>query len=347
MKNIVNFISGKDLGGSKQSFILYSEAFDRLGYNLISLIKKGAKIKPLLEELNLKVVEVAYNRINISYFITLAVIKLKNAFSSMGKNIDIVFVHKPIDIMLTRKALGENVKIIAIVHSYSYKYLEYADEIIAVSSQLKSFLMENSIKKTIHIVPNMITINKDYKYRDIPEIPLIGSMGVFRKTKGFHILITALSILKKRNIPFKAIIAGKGTLHFYYKFLIAKYKLQDIITLKKWIKNNERDDFLESLDIYMLPSKEETFGMVIAEAMAKGKRVIATKCGGPEDIITDKENGFLVENKNPKAIADILEDIITKKIESSHIPQNAYDYVAKNYDKNVIMKTLSDIIEKA
>jgi glycosyltransferase involved in cell wall biosynthesis len=344
LKNIVNFISGKDLGGSKQSFILYSEVFEKLGYNTTSLIKKGAKIKPLLEELSLRVVEVEYKRINISYFIDLAVAKLKNTFSSL--DVDIIFVHKPIDVKLIRKALGENVKIIAIVHSYSHKYLEYANEIIAVSSSLKNFLLEKSIKNKIHIVPNMITLNSNYKYKDIPSIPLIGSMGVFRRTKGFHILIYALFILKKRNIPFKAVIAGKGKLYFYYKFLIFKYQLQDVLILKDWISNNERDSFLESLDIYMLPSKQETFGMVIAEAMAKSKRVIATKCGGAEEIITDKENGFLVENKNPTLIADILQNVITNKINSNHIPKNAYDYVAKNYDKNVIMKTLDNIIKE-
>ena len=345
MKTVVNFISGKDLGGSKQSFVLYSEVIDKLGYETVSLIKKGARIKPLLEELDLKVIEVEYKRINISYFIDLAVLKLKEALGFLS--VDVIFVHKPIDVMLIRKALGGNVKIIAIVHSYSYKYLEYADEIIAVSSQLKNFLLEKSIKQNIHIVPNMVSVDKDYIDKDIPDIPLIGSMGVFRRTKGFHILIMALSILKKRNIPFKAVIAGQGKLYFYYKFLIFRYKLQGSVTLRGWIRNNKRDDFLESLDIYVLPSKQETFGMVIAEAMAKGKRVIATKCGGPEGIITDKENGFLVENKNPKAIADSLEDVITKKTNSSHIPKNAYSYVKKNYDKNVIMQTINKIIVEA
>jgi glycosyltransferase involved in cell wall biosynthesis len=63
--------------------------------------------------------------------------------------------------------------------------------------------------------------------------------------------------------------------------------------------------FYSSLDIYVLASRDETFGVVVVEAMSCGIPVIATKCGGPQEIIT-KETGVLVENENPEEIAKAI-----------------------------------------
>jgi len=341
--NIANFISGKDLGGSKQSFLLYSEAINSLEYNLVSIIKKGAKIKSALDTLNLRVLEIEYFRLNFSFIRNNAISRIRKALNPL--KLDIIFIHKPIDVMLTRMALGDELKIISVIHSFDYKYLEYSDEIIAVSNNLKEFLIKNGIKNKIHIVPNMIKSNKPFEYKDIPSIPTIGSMGVFRKTKGFHNLIKAFHILKQDKIPFNALIAGKGKLLIYYKFLIYLYSLNDNVKLLDWVSGAKRDDFFNKLDLYVLSSNKETFGMVIIEALSRSVRVIATKCGGSEDIITDNHNGLLTSSKTPQDIATKIKEVINCDILSSHIPKNGYEYVMQNYDIFVVKKQINNLIK--
>ena len=341
---VVNFISGKDLGGPKQSFLLYSEAISNLGHDVISVTRKGAPLIDILHSMKMNVKEVDYIRsINI-LFKKNAITKLREVLKPLEA--DIIFVHKQVDIELVREAVGDDVRIIGIIHGFNAKNIEPADALIAVSQKVKDFLLNNGYTKPIYVIPNMVKIASVPHYRDLPEIPLIGAMGIFRRKKGFHVLIKALSILKQRNIKFKAIIAGRGQLLYYLKYLRLKLDLKDELVIRDWVNNDERDEFVDSIDIYCLPSRTESFGMVVVEAMARMKRVIATRCGGPEEIITHGENGFLVEKQNPEAMADCIESLITNKVESNHMPQNAYDFVMDNYEITHVTNKISDIIDE-
>jgi glycosyltransferase involved in cell wall biosynthesis len=339
---ILNFISGKDLGGPKQSFILYTKVLDAMGYDVISVVKKGAKIKDILLSKNLKVYEVNYLRLSFWFLKKLAIYKLSKSLIDIKP--DLIFVHKQIDIELLRGVFGDIIPIIGIAHWYSYNHIQYSSSMIAVSYKVKEYLIEKGYKKDIFVIPNMTEFSKDIKIKSLPNIPTIGSMGVFRRKKGFHTLIKALGILKTRKIYFKAIIAGRGQLYPYLKYLQYKLNLQEELIIKDWISNDERNNFIDNLDIFILPSRIETFGMVIIEAMARAKRIIATKCGGAEEIITNEIDGYLVEIKNPKLLADKIEYMIKNPTKSDNFPINARKKVIDKYSINTISKLIKEVV---
>ena len=154
-------------------------------------------------------------------------------------------------------------------------------------------------------------------------------MGVLRRKKGFHTLIEALAILKKTGTPFKAVIAGKGQMRPYLLYLKRKHNLSEELTIRGWVSNIEREEFVDSIDLYILPSRIETFGLVVIEAMARMKRVVATKCGGPNEIIHHGEGGFLVEKQNPQAMAEQIKHCLLytspspRDLSTSRMPSSA------------------------
>jgi glycosyltransferase involved in cell wall biosynthesis len=264
---IINFISGKDLGGPKQSFVLYSKSLSDIGEDVVSVIRKGAAIEPMLNEMNLAVKTLTYSRLTQYLYNKSAVKNIQDIMQPLQA--DLIFVHKQSDLKMVREAVGNKVRIIGVAHWFSIKHAEYADEFIAVSESVKQYLIREQYKNPIHVVPNMVSIKTQPSYKAIPEVPLIGSMGVFRRRKNFHILIKSLDILKEQGVPFRAVIAGEGRAKLELLYLRWKFKLSKELTIRGWVANDEREKFLDDLDIFVLSSKKETFGMVVIEAMAE------------------------------------------------------------------------------
>jgi glycosyltransferase involved in cell wall biosynthesis len=312
-----------------------------MGNDVISIIRKDAAIEPILNEMNLPVISVAYSRLSQYLFNKSTVNKIQNIMKPL--NADLIIVHKQSDFQIVREAVGNTIKIIGVIHSFNAKYINYADSLIAVSEPVKQYLIEKKYKGDIFVIPNMVNINSKPTYRNMPEKPLIGTMGVFRRNKNFHILIQALNILKQKGEPFQAIIAGEGRAKLELLYLRWKYGLANELTIKAWVPNNERDKFLDDLDIFVLCSTKETFGMVVIEAMARMKRVIATICGGPEHIITHGKDGYLIKSGSAELIANQIIDVIHYNPEVDKIPDNALNTVMNNYSTEAVSKSLHSL----
>ena len=86
--------------------------------------------------------------------------------------------------------------------------------------------------------------------------------------------------------------------------------LTDAIKLTGPVPHTEVSKFMRNnCDIFALSSVSESFGCVVAEALATGKPVVSTRCGGPEDIITADWMGTICENNNPEAFAQAILDL--------------------------------------
>jgi glycosyltransferase involved in cell wall biosynthesis len=126
-------------------------------------------------------------------------------------------------------------------------------------------------------------------------------MGNYRK--GLDILIKSVSLLKDMDLIVH--IGGDGILLEKFKTLSKESGVFEKCKFYGEILTEHIPDFYSRLDIFVLASRDETFGVVVVEAMASGLPVIATDCGGPKEIIT-RDTGLLVEKENPEELASAI-----------------------------------------
>lgn len=134
------------------------------------------------------------------------------------------------------------------------------------------------------------------------------SVAQLNANKGHADLLAACAILTG-EVDFELHIVGEGPLDSTLRDLARSLALADRV---KFVGRLGRQIVLQELmdaDALIVSSHRETFGVVLVEALACGKPVISTRCGGPEDIVT-AENGLLVAPSAPKELADAMRRMV-------------------------------------
>jgi glycosyltransferase involved in cell wall biosynthesis len=182
--------------------------------------------------------------------------------------------------------------------------LKNATCIVPVSNSLKAEIIKIS-DRPINVIHNIVDTGKFHLANSSPgtilNIGFLGGLGT--ENKGLDLLLKAASLL--RNKTFVLHIGGTGALLDTYKTMSKDLSINILCNFYGEIPGNEVPDFYSRLDLLILPSRYETFGVVLIEAMACGLPVIATKCGGPQEIVTP-ETGLLIEKNNPELLAEAI-----------------------------------------
>lgn len=157
-------------------------------------------------------------------------------------------------------------------------------------------------------------------------------------------LLEAFKILCQNQIDVKLTIVGQGSLLNSIEQWISNYEFNDLINIMQLQPRNEVARLMrEECDIFVLPSRSETFGVVVIEALASGKPVVTTRCGGPESILREPYLGELCENDNAMALAKGIEKVNNnyEKYPANHIQQ----FAVKNYSFKCIAEQLNNLYQ--
>lgn len=146
------------------------------------------------------------------------------------------------------------------------------------------------------VIPNPIANIHNSNVSDCMSKKVI-AVGRYVHQKGFDMLISAWQNVSEKHPDWILNIYGEGDLKENYQQQITQLGLSESCFLKEPVKNIF-DKYAES-SIFLLSSRYEGFGMVIIEAMSCGLPVVSFSCPcGPKDIISDGDNGLLVEPNN-------------------------------------------------
>ena len=103
---------------------------------------------------------------------------------------------------------------------------------------------------------------------------------------------------------------------------------------------------LNAADIVILPSRFETFGLVLAEGMAMGKPAVAFSVGGTPEIIEDGKTGFLVEKNNEKELYEKIKLLDTDRALLSRFSEESIRRVRHHFTKEKMVDDLESVYEE-
>ncbi len=183
---------------------------------------------------------------------------------------------------------------------------------VAISKTIKKSLYDDLHLDNIEVVNNGIDVSifKPVEKED-GSITRIISVGSLYWIKNQMMMIDVVHDIHQNNKNIELTLIGDGEDREKLQNRIVE--LGDESFIKLLGKKQNVQDFLQNSDIYISASKTEGLPLSIAEAMACGLPIVATKAGGVVDLVKDKENGYLVDIDDEKRFKDKLNYLIDNK----------------------------------
>lgn len=300
--------------------------------NVISVISKGSELEKLLVGENIKSLSI---KVRFRPFPIFSALKLSRVFDKYS--IDVLHAHWVKDlplIALAKKLSKKKPKVIFtrqmqitrskkdFYHRFVYKEV---DRFIAITSRVAQ-----DLKKYL---PAFCAQNIDVLYYGVPapqryliseEISKIrkeigvgdktfvaGLFGRIKKEKGQYLLINAITKLINENFDVAALIVGHPMESEYLERMKSEVDscgFTSKIIFKDFV--SEPQSLMQICDVVVLASYEETFGLVLAEAMRAGVPVIGSNSGGVPEIINHKIDGLLFTPKDSSDLYECLKLLI-------------------------------------
>jgi len=212
--------------------------------------------------------------------------------------------------------------------------LKMGDFIILYSPSLvKNWKLERYRRKVIYLKEHIIDsdqfrILNNYLEREL----MIGYIGRLSEEKGVLNFVKAIPLMIKTEPNLTFLIGGSGHLRDAIYNYLKKNDLTNKVVLTDWIPHEKLPCYLNRLKLLILPSYTEGLPNVVLEAMACGTPCLCTSVGAISDIITDGMSGFILEDNDPRLIAERVTSIL-KREDLNTVSQNARAYVQENYSK--------------
>lgn len=156
---------------------------------------------------------------------------------------------------------------------------------------------------------------------------IIGSLGNIRPAKAYDVLLQAAALVDN-GCHCRFVIAGqgesKGKPSRLYRDLLelrASLNLEEKVEFIGFV--DDPADFLSKVDMFLLSSTSEGFSISTIQAMASSLPVIATRSGGPEEILDHQQTGWLVAKDKPQVMADAITALCRDPGRRAELAQNA------------------------
>jgi glycosyltransferase involved in cell wall biosynthesis len=338
---ILHVMLGRHNGGLEFAYARYAAGLAQHGHELIQCVAENAAILPHIEPYG--VIETLPAHGQYDPRIILAARRIITRYRP-----DVVIAHgKRADRIFTYAQLifPKTTPHIEVLHRPRFHRLHRADMTITVSDDLRrAFIEHHGESASVETYPNFLLSlpPPSLSPRPLSSPPIIGFIGRFVPEKGLDLLLDAAAFMRAEGVDFRLKIAGDGVLKDVLIAQAERLHLQDCIEWCGWISDNTA--FYESIDMLCVPSRAESFGLVVIEALAHSIPVIATRSSGPQSILTHEVTGMLCDI-NAAAIADALTLLLRSPSRIASLGTHARE-TAESYSADHIIPAIIECIKR-
>jgi glycosyltransferase involved in cell wall biosynthesis len=239
-----------------------------------------------------------------------------------------------------------DVPVVSKLHNYVglSKYRNVHTLLCTTQDQQRHVFDNGWPRNRVEIVPNFSRVIPVENLRHTRNGPIqILTYGRYVKKKGFDLLLYAFRQLLDSGVNAKLTIGGQGEELASLESLAKELKIQDSVRLGVWLDNVTAA--LDAADLFVLPSLDEPFGIVMLEAMARGVPIISSRTRGPVEVL-NKDTACLVEIGSIKALVKAMQDCIKDSNQTFDRAALALEHYRLNYYQDAVLPKIESLYQR-
>ncbi len=239
--------------------------------------------------------------------------------------------------------IGEGWKL-KVYEAFDRWLMRFFDKVVLVDASLKKWFQGKPV--SLVVINNGIDTqefkpsNKNAKNEEL----VIGTVGRMSAEKGCNYLLEAFAEISKSYPKTQLLFVGDGVLRNELENMRARLGVRDRCDFAGF--QADVKPFYEKMDIFVSSSLLEHFPMVVLEAMACGKAIVATDVGGTKDLIKDRQTGLLIKSASPQEIGNALIELLKDKPLRESLGENARRFVAENFSIEKMVELYKKVYEE-
>lgn len=364
VKNVLHLIETSGPGGAEKMLISLVENLDRSRYRSIICFLKDGWLNTQLYQCGFDTVIIPQCR-GVDPSWVYKCIKL-----IQQRQIDLMHAHEfAMNTYGCMAAMITGVPIITTVHGQNYFWekcrrrlayrivARHANRMVSVSESLKHFLIKRAgiRERDIVTIYNGIDLQQYRRSEDGMIIkrklginesgPVIGTIGNLYQVKGHTYLLKAAKLVVQDFPNATFLFIGRGELLGQLQTEAIDLEIARNVRFLGF--REDIPDLLQTMDIFVLSSLSEGFSLVTIEAMAAERPVVATRSGGPEEIIEDGITGFLVPPKDPQLLASRISLLLKDKMLAQQFGTNGRRRIYEKFNLEQMVNAYQRLYEEA
>ena len=295
MMRILNIMLAKVRGGVETMGLRYDEALRAEGFEVLSLGHPQGTLAQGVASDGFRALTCA------SGFDLSAALKLRRHVRDFQPHMILTHGNRAAGLALT-PFLGTAERTVQVLHNSWFKpHVARAKAVMCVSGSVRDELARAYPGVRAVDMANFSHLSLSPVKTAPRKPPIIGALGRLDEIKGFDVLLRAAAQLRDLGVDFRLRLAGDGPEMGALKALSESLGLGDRVEFVGWVRNP--GDFLKTIDLFVMPSRYESFGLVVVEAMAAGVPVITSDIEGPCEILKGGALGTLFRTEDDADLA--------------------------------------------